>query len=56
MLKDIRIHLDADEEQQRELEKELAETAIQNYRRNLTAFKIHIPSLAATIKQGKSQN
>lgn len=56
MLKDIRIHLDANEEQQSELEKQLAESAIQNYRRNVTAFRTHIPSLATTIERGKNQN
>lgn len=56
MLKDIRIHLDSDDKRQGELEKQLAEKAITNYRRNLSAFKAYIPNLAQTIEQGKSSN
>lgn len=56
MLKDIRIHLDADEEKQSELEKELAERAIRNFRRNHAAFKAFVPSLADKIEQGKTHD
>lgn len=51
MLKDIRIHLDSDEQKQSELEKSLAERATRNYRRNLAAFKAYVPNLANSIEQ-----
>ncbi|MDB2331057.1 DUF115 domain-containing protein [Alteromonas sp.] len=53
MLEDIRIHLDADEAQQRQREKLSAEEAIRNFRRNVSAFKAYVPSLAETIEQSK---
>lgn len=56
MLKDIRIHLDSNEEKQSELEKQLAEKAIRNFRRNHAAFKAYIPNLADTIEQGKTHD
>lgn len=56
MLKDVRIHLDADENRQQELEKALAEKVMRNLRRNQTAFKVFVPSLTSAIQQGESQN
>ena len=56
MLKDIRIHLNADEEKQSKLEAKSAERAIRNYRRNQAAFRAFVPSLVNEIKESKSRN
>lgn len=56
MLKDVRIHLDRDDEQQSAHERVLAQRIMKNLRRNEAAFKAFIPSLVPVVKQAKSQN
>ncbi|NVK57575.1 MAG: motility associated factor glycosyltransferase family protein [Alteromonadaceae bacterium] len=45
MLKDIRMHLEADEGKQADLEQQLSKSIIANHRRNALAFARHIPSI-----------
>ncbi|GGD72373.1 6-hydroxymethylpterin diphosphokinase MptE-like protein [Lacimicrobium alkaliphilum] len=55
MLKNIRLHLQQDEEQQKHQEEHLAEHIARISHKNINAFQRHIPSLLAYIKQ-QSQN
>jgi hypothetical protein len=56
MLKDIRLHLDEDEEQQNQREQQLSELILTHSRRNQTAFSLYMPSLMTFVDQTQSQN
>ncbi|MBU2977954.1 6-hydroxymethylpterin diphosphokinase MptE-like protein [Alteromonas sp. C1M14] len=56
MLKDVRIHLDMDDELQNAHEVRLASRIMSNLRRNEVSFKTFVPSLVSKVKQARSQN
>ncbi|MDN4500896.1 DUF115 domain-containing protein [Alteromonadaceae bacterium BrNp21-10] len=56
MLKNIRLHLDADDEKQAELELQLSEKIQHQYKRNVQAFRANIPSLLPLITNIQTQN
>lgn len=56
MLKDIRIHLAAEEADQEQLEKELSQHILANHRRNVMAFRRHIPSMVSEVQNVATQN
>ncbi len=56
MLKNIRLHLHQDEEQQTQLEQQLAQHILVTHKQNINAFQRNIPSLAGLVKQPNLQN
>ncbi|GAC15219.1 6-hydroxymethylpterin diphosphokinase MptE-like protein [Aliiglaciecola lipolytica] len=56
MLKNIRLHLEKDEEKQKLLEKKLASTIIEMQHKNINSFARNIPSLVTYIKSASLQN
>lgn len=56
MLKNIKLHIDSDEEHQAELEKALAADLQTTFNENLRAFKSKIPSLEKYVKSAVNQN
>jgi len=56
MLKDIRIHLAAEEAEQEHLEQALSRHIVANHRRNVMAFARHIPSLVPEVQNVTTQN
>ncbi|MDP5031020.1 6-hydroxymethylpterin diphosphokinase MptE-like protein, partial [Paraglaciecola sp.] len=56
MLKNIRLHLEKDEEKQQELEASLAKSILEAHHKNVNSFDRNIPSLSHYIKQPKLQN
>lgn len=56
MLKNIRLHIEKDEQKQEELEAKLAESLQTVHKDNINAFQRHIPSLIPYVTQIKSQN
>ncbi|WP_438864913.1 motility associated factor glycosyltransferase family protein [Neptunicella sp.] len=56
MLKNIRLHLDKNEEHQSELELRLSERIQPTYQANLRAFRQYIPSLLPYIKEIRTKN
>ncbi|MDC8830467.1 motility associated factor glycosyltransferase family protein [Alteromonas gilva] len=56
MLKDIRMHLEADEDKQADLEQQLSKRIISNHRRNALAFARHIPSIQHEVQNVTSEN
>ncbi|MDO6709378.1 DUF115 domain-containing protein [Aliiglaciecola sp. 2_MG-2023] len=56
MLKNIRLHIEKDEEKQQELDRSLAATIVEMQRKNINSFARNIPSLVPTIKSTSLQN
>jgi hypothetical protein len=56
MLKNIRLHIEQDEEKQKALETKLAQHINVTQKENINAFQRSIPSLLSYIKKAKSQN
>jgi hypothetical protein len=56
MLKNIRLHIEKDEEKQVALEEKLAKHISITQRENINAFQRYIPSLLSYVKKAKSQN
>ena len=50
MLKNIRLHIEKDEEKQAELDNELASQILENRKNNINAFRRNIPSLSPLIQ------
>tara|TARA_R110002167_G_scaffold31464_15_gene103260 strand:+ start:1398 stop:4919 length:3522 start_codon:yes stop_codon:yes gene_type:complete len=56
MLKNIRLHLEKDEEKQKKLEASLAQSILETHHKNINSFARNIPSLSSLIKQPQLQN
>ncbi|MFA3790604.1 6-hydroxymethylpterin diphosphokinase MptE-like protein [Aliiglaciecola sp. SL4] len=56
MLKNIRLHIEKDEEKQKELDQTLAATIVDMQHTNINSFTRNIPSLVPTIKSTSLQN
>lgn len=56
MLKNIRLHLEKDEEKQKQLEESLAKSILETHHKNINSFDRNIPSLGPLIKQPQLQN
>jgi hypothetical protein len=56
MLKNIRLHIEKNEEKQKELEESLAQNILEAHHKNVNSFDRNIPSLSALIKKPKLQN
>ena len=56
IINDIRIHLHADEEIQKSIEAENAETLIKTYKKGLQTLKINMPQLASLVENERSSN
>ncbi|MER2492170.1 motility associated factor glycosyltransferase family protein [Catenovulum sediminis] len=56
MLKDIRLHIEPDEEKQSEIEAELAADIQRQHSRNIQAFSYHIPSLLSFVQNIRTSN
>ncbi|WP_143871752.1 6-hydroxymethylpterin diphosphokinase MptE-like protein [Catenovulum sediminis] len=56
MLKDIRLHIEQDEEKQSEIEAELAADIQRQHSRNIQAFSYHIPSLLSFVQNIRTSN
>ncbi|WP_111976536.1 6-hydroxymethylpterin diphosphokinase MptE-like protein [Algibacillus agarilyticus] len=56
MLKDIRMHLEKDEDAQTEIENQSSLYIKQNHKKNVSAFARHIPSLVGDIQDTNTQN
>lgn len=56
MLKNIRLHIEREEDKQKELEKKLAQHIAEVQNENINAFQRFIPSLVPYIYQSTSQN
>ncbi len=56
MLKNIRLHIENDEDRQNDLEREFAQQIATFHKDNLEAFRRNIPSLVPTIQGLKSHN
>lgn len=56
MLKNIRLHIEKDEEKQVALEEKLAKHISITQKDNINAFQRYIPSLLSYVKRAKSQN
>ncbi|WP_296044922.1 6-hydroxymethylpterin diphosphokinase MptE-like protein [uncultured Alteromonas sp.] len=56
MLKDIRIHLAAEEAEQERLEQALSRHIVSNHRRSIMAFARHIPSLLPEVQNVATEN
>ncbi|MEP7702977.1 6-hydroxymethylpterin diphosphokinase MptE-like protein [Paraglaciecola sp. 25GB23A] len=56
MLKNIRLHLEKDEEKQDKLEASLAQSILETHHKNINSFARNIPSLSSLIKQPQLQN
>ncbi|XOV79288.1 MAG: 6-hydroxymethylpterin diphosphokinase MptE-like protein [Aestuariibacter sp.] len=56
MLKDIRLHIDDDENKQTEIEAELAARIAETKTKNVNAFQRNIPTLLAYLKEGINSN
>lgn len=56
MLKNIRLHIEKDEQQQEKLEEELAQQITSDYKKNINSFQRNIPSLLPYIKGAVSHN
>lgn len=56
MLKNIRFHIDQDEDQQRILETNIADRITHTQNKNINAFQRYMPSLLGYLEGAKSQN
>ncbi|MEP4891703.1 MAG: 6-hydroxymethylpterin diphosphokinase MptE-like protein [Aliiglaciecola sp.] len=56
MLKNIRLHIEKDEEKQKDLDQTLAATIVEMQHTNINSFARNIPSLVPTIKSTSLQN
>lgn len=56
MLKNIRLHLEKDEEKQKKLEASLAKSILKTHHKNVNSFDRNIPSLSTLIKKPNLQN
>lgn len=56
MLKDIRMHLAADDDKQGMLEQQLSKDIVANHRLNVIAFARHIPTLLPEVQNVTSEN
>ena len=56
MLKDIRLHVEQDEEKQQEIETLLAADIARTHTKNIQAFSYHIPSLLEYVQNVRSSN
>jgi hypothetical protein len=56
MLKDIRVHLAAEETEQERLEQALSRHIVANHRRSIMAFARHIPSLLPDVQNVATEN
>jgi len=56
MLKNIRLHLEKDEEKQKALEVSLAQSILATHHKNINSFTRNIPSLSPLIKHPQLQN
>ncbi|GAB5380727.1 MAG: hypothetical protein Alis3KO_21140 [Aliiglaciecola sp.] len=56
MLKNIRLHIDSDEEKQKNLDESLARIILETHGKNINSFERNIPSLLKQVKSPKLQN
>ncbi|WP_342804678.1 6-hydroxymethylpterin diphosphokinase MptE-like protein [Alteromonas sp. M12] len=56
MLKNIRLHIEKDEEKQEKLDQKLAATIVDMQHKNINSFTRNIPSLVPTLKSTSLQN